>query len=113
MDHVLHLLEAGDQAVIEALGTVGSMLLLLWACATHQQHFTCAPGWWLPEGVRRDGDFACRRVPVGPELRDGRGVLIDRSEQPDGIVESRVYCTGGSVPVIGDDGRTVSCQARH
>lgn len=99
--------------MIEALSLIGSMLLIMWACATHQQRFACPRGWWLPEGVRDTGEFTCRPAPVGVEFRNQRGVLVDRSVQPAGALQDRVWCTGGSIPVQGDDGRTVSCQARH
>jgi hypothetical protein len=100
--------------VIEVISTmvalVSSAICIAWACATYHPREVCPPGWWIPEGVRRTGEFVCRPAPRGVTERDHRGVLVDHSSQPAGELEMHVTCGGTSVPVIDADGRTVSCR---
>jgi len=98
--------------LVEVLSTIASIVLMLWACATMPTYVQCPKGFWIPDRVT-DGVVRCRRSPVGPDGRNARGILVDYSVEPPGEIASQVYCTGGSVPIRGDDGRTVSCQARH
>lgn len=64
----------------------------------------CPPRWWLAHGVRPDGEFECWSPPP-PET--------STAEYDPLRIVSRIYCTGGSEPVVNLDGSTVSCQARH
>lgn len=72
----------------------------------------CPSGWFV-EGVRPSGVSHCRRAPPddpldwpGNDPRD-RG---DRDVKPDNaVLPVRVYCTGGSIPIVVDE-RTVGCQ---
>ncbi len=70
----------------------------------------CELGFTLHEGVRRDGNYACwgKLLPVGCGEPEDHPIPCKRPE----ITRSRIYCTGGSVPVIVNE-RTVSCQASH
>lgn len=95
---------------MEILGALGSIILIVWACATQPQRITCPRGWWLPEGVRPSGAFTCRPSPIGGEYRDARGILHDQSTQPAGMIVGQVWCEPPSMPVIATDGRTVLCR---
>jgi len=84
-----------------------SALVLCLAFFTRPTHAACPHGWWMPEGVRRTGEFVCRPVPVGDDVRTPRGILVDHSVQPDGHVYLRVYCQPNAIPTIVDT--TVFC----
>lgn len=82
-----------------------SLLLLLVGAVVRPSHAHCPQSWWLHKGVRASGEYSCAPLPP-----DGVG---DRDLKPQNIdLDSRVYCTGGSVAIT-NDGRTVGCQARH
>lgn len=86
-----------------------SFILLFSGAITRPQRAQCPPGWWLAEGVRRDGSFACYHVPIGDTVRDARGIVSDPSTQPPGEIRGRIYCTGGAQPII-DRNDVVGCQ---
>lgn len=72
----------------------------------------CPGAWWLAEGVKPDGRFAC----YGPSPRacgeaSGPYEHVACPEVP--VIHGRIYCTGGSVPIQGGDGQTVGCQMPH
>ncbi len=86
-----------------------SLLLLFITAITRPDHASCGDGYAL-QGIRPSGVFRCRPVSTLPD--PGSGVVEDKTL--DGReVESRVYCTGGSIPVTNDDGVRVGCEARH
>jgi hypothetical protein len=66
----------------------------------------CDRGWSLGEGIRRDGRFACYSPPPH-DCGEPRGPY-ERPCPPARKKYARIYCTGGSVPVIQDE-RTVGC----
>jgi hypothetical protein len=68
------------------------------------------PQGWRHEGIRPSGDYRCKPSLVGGE-RDPAGG-IDTAVQPAGEIGGRIYCTGGSVPVV-IDYRTVGCTRRY
>jgi hypothetical protein len=76
--------------ICDVTALLASIFLLCWACATRPTHARCPPDWWI-NGVRPSGELGCRPA-------DGRDIEI----------HSRIYCTGGSVPIVVDD-RTVGC----
>lgn len=100
--------------MMEMIGTLitalGGIACFAWACATTPQTATCPTGWWIPEGVRRTGDFVCRPSPVGDTQRTPAGILVDHSVQPAGELRRHVTCGARAVPIIISDGRTVSCR---
>lgn len=89
-----------------------SLALLALAFAVRPQRAVCPAGHDLRTGIRRSGAFRCWPAVVGPMDDDGTFGRPERGVQPDGVIESRVYCTGGSVPIV-VDARTVGCQVRH
>jgi len=95
--------------MIEAALAILSTILIAWSCVSRPTTGACAKGWWLPNGIRENGVYACERVPVGGEHRDERGILHDDSIQQPGKLAGRIYCTGGSVPIITSE-RAVGCQ---
>jgi hypothetical protein len=72
----------------------------------HPKRFECPRGWWLPEGVRRSGDFVCRPDLVGGV--DDRPGGADHSIEPFGLVVGRVFCNAGTVPIVVGS-RIVTC----
>ncbi len=70
---------------------------------------TCPAGYDLRTGVRRTGWFECWPAVVGDPDYDGTWGKPERGVQPPGILSSRVYCTGGSVPIVVNQ-HTVGCQ---
>lgn len=74
----------------DVLAALASIFLLCWSCALRPTRARCPDAWWV-NGVRPSGVWGCRPA-------DGRDLEI----------QSRVYCTGGSIPIVVDD-RTVGC----
>jgi hypothetical protein len=68
----------------------------------------CPEGWSV-NGIRPDGSYEC----LSPIPR-GCGEPVGDSPPcpPTTLSRGRIYCTGGSVPIVVDN-RTVGCQARH
>lgn len=67
----------------------------------------CPTGWYA-NGVRPWGSYECRPALGDPahDLQDARDrVFID----DDRAIRDRIYCTGGSHPIVVDD-VTVGCQ---
>lgn len=84
--------------------TLGAFLAMVISFALSP--LPCPKG-WHHEGVRPSGEYECIPQPVGP---DWPGYSFpDRSVVPPGRLRSRIYCTGGSQPVVVDE-RTVGCQ---
>lgn len=79
----------------DALMIVISIIVLALCMMRQPTSVTCAKGFFV-DGVRPTGDTRC----VADDY-------TDRSYQ------IRLYCTGGTIPIVGDDGRTVGCQMRH
>jgi hypothetical protein len=86
-----------------------SIVLLLWCFALHPSHFSCPPG-WHSEGVAITGLGSCAPNAIGDPEWDGTWLRPDRSTQPPGRVWFEIYCTGGTSPVVNQDGRVVGCQ---
>jgi len=93
--------------VIDVIGSLVSVLTLCIALVLHPVRASCPLG-WHHDGVRRTGNFACTRNPVGDPEWDGTYGRPDRSVVPPGELRGRIYCTGGAVPIVVDD-RTVGC----
>lgn len=68
----------------------------------------CPERWWV-NGVRPDGRYQCFPAPVGPDERLPSGIVVDHSVQPPGVVDGRVFCTVGKLPVVLDS-RTIGCR---
>lgn len=85
------------------------LALRLWCAIARPTSLTVPRSMWLPMGIRASGEFIARPLPVGDDAMTANGER-DASVRPDGELEARVYCTGGSRAVIRDDGRTVGCQ---
>lgn len=92
----------------EILCLIASVAILCWSMATHPSRVECPRGWYA-EGVRPDGETRCRPTPA----RDCPTTAQCDDGWLPGALEDRVWCVGGTVPVVDDDGRVVSCQARH
>lgn len=86
-----------------------SLLFLVVSCLGHPTRARCPIGYDLRTGIRSDGRFECWPSPTGPSEWDGTWARPERSVQPDGVIESRIYCTGGARPIV-VDARTVGCQ---
>lgn len=74
-------------------------IILLVARVREPTRASCPKDWWLDTGIRRDGSFRCAR----PSKNE--------APPPPGHLGGRIYCTGGSVPIIVGV-RTVGCQRR-
>lgn len=95
--------------MIEVGLALASVVCLCAAMVAQPQRARCPPR-WRNDGVRRDGSFECLRPLVGGV--DDQPGTEDNAVQPPGELLGRIYCTGGSVPVV-VDARTVGCEARH
>ena len=83
------------------VGVIVSIGLFMAAIVIHPSRARCPRGYVLDMGIREDGVYSC-----APELRGTDA----KPYQPPGFYQSRIYCTGGTLPVITDEGRTVGCQ---
>lgn len=86
-----------------------SIAVLVAVAFTRPTQARCARGWWLATGVRASGDYACHELGTFHEKRTERGGWTDDSPAPSARIESRVYCTNGTQPIV-VDGVEVSCQ---
>lgn len=101
-----------------------SLWALLVSTCLRPTEARCPENYHLATGIRRDGSFVCWPSPVLPPgheamtpaqrydyLMDNDGTFghPELSVQPDGEIESRIYCTGGAQPIVRDH-RTVGCQ---
>lgn len=88
--------------IVETLCTLGSLLVLMWSMAAHPQHARCPQGAWYVNGIRPSGAYECRRDSIGPN---------DEAPTPPGVIYGRLYCTGGSHPIVDiNSGKAVGCQ---
>lgn len=94
------------------LYTLVTFALLALAFALRPSAASCPPGRDLRTGIRRDGRFECWSAPVGDPDWDGTWGRPERGVQAEDAIGSRIFCTGGSVPIV-VDARRVGCQARH
>lgn len=88
---------------MDALGLFVSAALLTCSAVTQPSSARCPAGWYL-NGVRQTGVYECRRAPGGAPDR-----TVDRL----GWYRSRVWCTGGTRPIVvleDREARTVGCQ---
>lgn len=91
------------------MSLVASALLLLLSALLRPQHAACAPGWWLPLGVRRSGLYVCTPLPAPRWVRGPHGGWTDASSNADGAIVGEVYCAAGQRAVT-SDGRSVGCR---
>ena len=98
-----------DQAaVLDVLAAIGTIALLLVAMCARPLEGQCPRGFYV-DGVRPSGVYGC--IPAPPREPDARGHEPDPPPRNDPEVESRIYCTGGTIPIVCND-RVVGCQAR-
>ena len=87
-----------------------SVILMLCALVIRPTQAQCPRGMWL-EGVRPDGAFDCRPNVLGNPEHDGTFHQPDDGVLPPGQLQGRIYCTGGTRPIVRPvDSRTVGCQ---
>jgi hypothetical protein len=88
------------------------VVLLCWSMLMQPAAALCIQGWYL-NGVHPDGVYECLRAPGGDPLYDGAGGFPDRTVDRPGWYRGRVYCTGGTHPIVvleDREARTVGCQ---
>jgi hypothetical protein len=94
---------------------IASRVILLIAFVIRPTSARC-PEHWHHSGIRPSGDFECTREPVGSKDMDGTWQHPERSVVPPGALQGRIYCTGGTEPIVVTDratrsaARTVGCQ---
>jgi hypothetical protein len=94
--------------LIEALCSLATAALLLAAMVVEPTRARCPAGWYV-NGVKPTGRFECLRVPGGNPLYDGAGGWPNRAIDYPGSLRGRIYCTGGTHPVVVNY-RVVGCQ---
>lgn len=93
---------------MQAVALICSIVALAWAAATTPTSGRCAPGWHLATGIRQDGTFSCF-APLPECCGDSKGECELVPCPPHVEIRSRIYCTGGTVPIVVDH-ETVGCQ---
>ena len=86
-----------------------SIAVLVVVAFARPERAACPHGFWLDEGVRASGEFECRELGTFHEKRSAHGGWTDDSPVPTGKIESRVYCTNGTRPIV-VSGVEVACQ---
>jgi hypothetical protein len=81
-----------------------SIVILLVTIFAKPTRGNCPPRHCLDMGITPTGDYRCV-----PDLMN----VNTHPVQPPGYYASRIYCTGGMLPIVTDEGRTVGCQRGH
>lgn len=84
-----------------ALGIL-TLILATRGYLTKPKKITCPRGFYA-EGVKPDGSSRCVKGPPN----------ADAETWDDYSFGIQLHCTGGQIPIIENDGRTIGCQARH
>lgn len=88
----------------EVIFALVSVVLLVAAMLIRPAAARCPGDWYTADGIKPSGEFGCSAPPRGLEGSDNGNDV-----QPDAYgVKSRIYCTGGAVPIVVDS-RTVGC----
>jgi len=103
-----------DCVIIDIGCAIASVILLCYSVIVQPARAECWPGWYVAN-LRPSGAYTCHRVPGGDTLYDGAGGFPDRTVDRTGEVHGRIYCTGGSHPIVvlahrEADARVVGCQ---
>lgn len=96
----------------DLLAAIATLAILCCSFVVRPTHARCPWDLDLRTGVRPDGRFTCWPHPSGPrgvEDWDGTWERPERSHQPSWRLGGRVFCTGGSRPIVVDY-QTVGCQ---
>ena len=93
---------------MQVITTIVSIVLLLWSSAAKPTHAQCPVGWYV-DGAQPSGVFSCAKTPPR-DVCDSKAGCGAADQEPDPHVTSRLYCTGGTVPIVALDGRSVGCQ---
>lgn len=87
-----------------------AILLYALFALTRPVQLQCPPGYFV-EGVRPTGASRCLEdMPGGPDCRGARACTDERVQRE---LPLQIYCTGGTCPIVGRDGRTIGCQRRY
>lgn len=86
-----------------------SALVLLVMGLVLPHRATCPDGYYA-SGVRPDGRSTCREIP--PTRDCGEPKWSPPCPEPRSF-PIRIYCTGGTIPLVDAAGVTISCQMRH
>lgn len=91
-----------------------SIALLCCSMVTRPRTARCGVGMYV-NGVRPSGLYECRRVPGGNPLYDGAAGYPNRTVNRPGWCRGRIWCTGGTHPIVvlarrDRDARIVGCQ---
>lgn len=95
-------------AGVEALLALVSAIVLTFGVIAKPDRARCPPTWWLAEGVRRDGNFACYPPVIGghDDVKTGKQTSV----QIPGVLRGRIYCDPSSEPVITFSGQSLRCR---
>lgn len=98
--------------VEQILLAVVSTVLLMVAALSRPSAARCASGYVLIEGVRiagpEVGSYVCEKAPP-PNCGEAAGPFEGVPCPTAARYRSRIYCTGGAIPIVVDE-KTVGCQ---
>lgn len=90
--------------LIDLMTSIVSIVLLVGSLLFQPSRAACPQGWYLDKGIQRSGSFEC--------VQKWKRINRPDAYQPPGILDEKIYCTGGTRPIQVQDGRTVGCQRR-
>ncbi len=88
---------------------LATLVILGLAAIVHPTRAQCPTGWHVAN-AKPSGAFSCGKAPPRGVCETTAG-CSDPARDPE--IRGQLYCTGGSQPIQGNDGRTVGCQAVH
>lgn len=97
---------------VDLVCAIATTALLCCSAGVRPKAGRCPPAWYV-NGIRPSGTYECLRIPGGDPQYDGAGGWPDRAIDLPGSLRSRIYCTGGSHPIVvtsDREGRAVGCQ---
>lgn len=85
-----------------------SLLVSLVSAITRPSTAICPDG-YANQGVRPDGQYRCRPRSALPDITIGaRDQVIDDPTLDEKELSGRIYCSGGSAPIVVNE-KTVGC----
>jgi hypothetical protein len=91
------------------LASIASLFVLAVAQIHRPSTARCPPGWFISEGIRRSGEFACS-LPLPADCGEPVGAERPCPSMP--LIHGQIWCAETSEPVMIDH-QAVACRAKR